>query len=57
MTLMRVIFTFIITLTVVFMVPAATLDDIDTAAEEFGSFITGKVADKEGYSIAMNPFL
>jgi len=57
MTLMRVIFTFIITLTVVFMVPAATLDVIDTAAEEFGSFITGKVADKEGYSISINPFL
>ena len=57
MTLMRVIFTFIITLTVVFMVPAATLDDIDTAAEKFGSFITGKVADKEDYSISINPFL
>ena len=54
---MRVIFTLIITLTVVFTVPAATLDVIDTAAEEFGRFITGKVADTEGNSISINPFL
>ncbi len=39
------------------MAPAATLDVIDTAAEEFGSFIIGKVADAEGYSISINPFL
>lgn len=57
MTLMRVIFTLIIALTVVFAVPAATLDVIDTAAEEFGIFITGNVADTEGYSISINPFL
>ncbi|MBA7473834.1 MAG: hypothetical protein GH155_07535 [Spirochaeta sp.] len=57
MTLMRVIFSFIIALAVVFMVPAATLDVIDTAAEEFGSFITSKVDDQEGYSISINPFL
>jgi hypothetical protein len=54
---MRVIFTLIITLTVVLMVPAATLDVIDTIAEEFGSFIIGKVTDAEGCSISVNPFL
>lgn len=55
--LVRVILPLIIFLMVVLMVPASSLDDIDSAAENFGSFISGKVADVDGYSISINPFL